>query len=137
VGLLQTGTKTMRRTAAAAMVVSFLVAVLLPLLAVADVPSLPACCRRDGAHHCAMMAKMAHAGATTAPALRTVLKLCPFRSALAAGGTQLKWYIPAALPLALSRKAQPLEERKARARIAAVEIRAHPKRGPPFCFWFS
>jgi hypothetical protein len=44
----------------------------LPALLADSESSLPACCRRDGKHHCAMMEKE-----TAGPSWRTVTRKCP------------------------------------------------------------
>jgi hypothetical protein len=53
----------MRRSTAISQLVLLLAFYAVPLLASSNV-ALPACCRRDGAHHCAMMAAVA-TGQTT------------------------------------------------------------------------
>ena len=72
-----------RRTAATLTAVLAL-SVLLPYLSLlADSESsLPACCRRNGAHHCAMMMEMARGFASQGPAFRTAACPCPLQKAL-------------------------------------------------------
>src|SRR5580704_10938164 len=49
----------MRRSFAILMILLFGLGPLTATLEASDDASLPACCRRHGAHHCAMMARMA------------------------------------------------------------------------------
>jgi hypothetical protein len=96
--------------------------------------SLPACCRRNGAHHCAMAAQVAAMGGHSSPDPRpafTVPLTCP--------------YYPGARPLlvtavhALAANASPVPGLRARSFAPAAgralalssPSRNHPGRGPP------
>ena len=57
---------------------------LLPLWSADWEPSLPACCRRDGGHHCAMLADMAPSSAAQDATFRAARGRCPYQKALTA-----------------------------------------------------
>lgn len=96
--------------------------------------NLPACCRRNGAHHCAMAAQMAAmmaaewAGKTTIGAPDT----CPYYP-----GPSLALLMPAAHAVAAEAEAPPLFETTTMAvqpaQPASLSIPVHPHsgRGPP------
>lgn len=72
----------MKRILSAA-IVGVLLAPLLPLFGAANSESsLPPCCRRDGKHHCAMMAAIMNRQQRSqhSPAFRSVPEQCPFRA---------------------------------------------------------
>lgn len=91
--------------------------------------ALPACCRRDGKHHCAMAGMMM---AQVPSNYRTVAEKCPFSPF---AGVALM------LPHALGRSAEALLSRTAKVPSAVVRDaeagyrvsfhRARQKRGPP------
>ncbi len=93
-----------------------------------DQSNLPACCRRDGKHHCAMMAGMEESQGT---AFRATPEPCPFRS-LASSTPLTVGYLPqassrlfvqAVTELAFSPQPRP----EFHSEVAAN----HHKRGPP------
>lgn len=91
--------------------------------------NLPACCRRDGKHHCAMMMAAEHASSDHRFA--SVPETCPFRDAVING---CRTAVSLASP-ALSHFAELIsyhahhEQVFAAARVS--EARSHQKRGPP------
>ncbi len=48
-----------------------------PALLADSAPNVPACCRRDGKHHCAMMDSPGEPSSSTGPALNAVQQKCP------------------------------------------------------------
>src|SRR6266851_4873671 len=48
-----------------------------PALFADSAPSVPACCRRDGKHHCAMTSEPGEASPSTAPAISALQRRCP------------------------------------------------------------
>lgn len=65
----------MRRTLAAFLVTLFSLPLIAPALAsVPDDSQLPACCRRDGKHHCAMNMEVGN----IPPSSRVVSEKCPY-----------------------------------------------------------
>lgn len=117
----------MRRAVALLVSVVFGLLTIAPLLAANAEPDVPACCRRDGKHHCAM-AGMARTG-TNGPAFQA---RCPYPSQIGVRGYTPVSSTPAVsqsierteLPaIRLAEKSQPLANRPARG--------ASLKRGPP------
>ncbi len=49
----------------------------LPALLASPESNLPACCRRDGKHHCAMMETLENQQENAGPSWKTVAKKCP------------------------------------------------------------
>jgi len=95
---------------------------------------LPACCRRHGAHHCAMssgmMARMLEAASGSTPTV-TAPPTCPFFPGYATPATSTLLalaLVPGNMPALLARAT-----RTASGRLAAScpIIRSHAGRGPP------
>jgi len=111
-------------------VLLFLLAPSFVWLAMPDPQSaLPSCCRRDGKHHCAMMAM--GEPQENAPSLRASSPQCPYRSVL---GTPMGRGI-AGLPIRFAFFTETVGQSD---RIVQVlvdarvsEARSHLKRGPP------
>jgi hypothetical protein len=74
----------MRRLLSISMALFLGVTPLLGTLGAGDDSSLPACCRRHGAHHCAMTTKMAKALTDGIPAVTTPMS-CPLFPGFLAG----------------------------------------------------
>ncbi len=123
----------MRRALAILLVLSFSLGPLAATLEAGDDARLPACCRRHGAHHCAMSASMASVLAeaatgrsiVTAPATcpafpGSLAAIAPAPQALAASAVSL----PALLP-------QPHSPAALRASAQLSQIRTRAGRGPP------
>jgi hypothetical protein len=90
--------------------------------------SLPACCRRDGKHHCAM--RMAIPVEDGKPAFRTTPEACPYRT-----GALFPNRITPSLPTAVSRFAFLADPRflpsSTPAEVSSVTWPFHSGRGPP------
>jgi hypothetical protein len=91
--------------------------------------TLPACCRRDGKHHCAMMA------AAPEPLPDTQIKaeapVCPFRSQASITAFALA-YLPAASATHFAGlESHPAIHEQTHAALRVSETRSHQKRGPP------
>jgi hypothetical protein len=95
---------------------------------------LPACCRRLGAHHCAMAAEMARAMAQvpsgSAPMVTAPLTcpLYPGPAALMAGPAPALVRLAAAMPALHRRAFTPATRRTA---VSSRSALAHAGRGPP------
>lgn len=90
---------------------------------------LPACCRRDGKHHCAMMA------VTVEPSSELQIKaeppVCPFRSQ-ASTAAFATTYLPVASAVHFAGlESHPAIHEQTRASLRVSEVRSHQKRGPP------
>ncbi len=103
----------MRRPLAILMVLFFALGPLQGVLGASDDSRLPACCRRNGAHHCEMNAEMMAAmhriyGSTPAFAAPST---CPMFPGLGAGYTTLPQLVmptPAGLPVLREQNLSPL-----------------------------
>lgn len=117
---------TMRRTLATLLVLVFGLPLVAPaFLSVASRSELPACCRRNGAHHCAM------SGMSVPPQYRTVSSNCPWYPA-----GHLRLMMPhavatqsAAVARYVAHPAEVVREAEAGYRISCERTRQ--KRGPP------
>jgi hypothetical protein len=118
------------RKLAANTVLLFLLAPSFVWLAMPDSQStLPACCRRDGKHHCAMMA-IAEAG-QEAPSLRAPSPQCPYRSLL--GAPMGRSIAGPPIRFAFLTETVSHSDRIVQVHVSArvSEARSHLKRGPP------
>ena len=129
-------TQTVRRLLAISLLLFFALPVISPLLALTSAPgaNLPACCRRNGKHHCMMSTEMAQAmngTQTNGTQVNVVPAKCPFypTAANTAQHHELSFHT-AALAFAeiVSHPAIHLQT-EARARVALDCARQ--KRGPP------
>ena len=121
----------MKNTAAGALMLSILAPIFVWLAIPNTEAALPVCCRRDGKHHCAMMAMMEELAKDATPSIRDSSSMCPYRNAMS-------------LPSARSIAGQPVSftfftqtvsqsDRIVQALVSArvSEARSHLKRGPP------
>jgi hypothetical protein len=115
--------------------IAVLLAVIAPsFLIFADLNSsqpakLPACCRRDGNHHCAMMATAVEPASETQA--KSLPPVCPFRSqaSLVAFGMA---YVPASSSgYFAGLESHPAIHAQTFAALRVSEMRSHQKRGPP------
>jgi hypothetical protein len=89
---------------------------------------LPACCRRDGKHHCAMMDA---AGFSSEREMRALPEQCPFRTQAVTLG-HVTSYLPGASAVHYSElTSHPAIHAQVRAAFRISEERTHQKRGPP------
>ena len=123
----------MRAWVAAALVACFALPVLLPYVSPDAESSLPPCCRRNGAHRCAMAMRMA---AEQTPdgrtlAFRTPAVRCPFQKALASAyrSTLYPAFSVASVSAVSSYR---FTQTYASFPRSSTGTRSHYKRGPPF-----
>jgi hypothetical protein len=122
----------MRRLLAALLLLAFASPLVLPLFAATADPeaSLPACCRRPGHHHCAMM--MAMLAAMNHPAFST--PPCPLYPTAAAPVRTAPAYITALPPLSVAIHREPAPPTATPLRAKHFLIPSHFTRGPPTRF---
>ena len=100
-------------------------------LAGSDESRLPACCRRHGAHHCAMPAGLRSRMAASSEPLLAAPSTCPSFPAFASTCPAPAHALPASassMPVLLARQHSPAASRAA-ARLSQIRTRAG--RGPP------
>jgi|GEM_PF-1341581 len=111
----------------------FLLPLFIPFFSFGSESTLPACCRRDGKHQCAMSARLRESvqSGSSEPVVRDVTSPCPYRSRLLMAFISRVLLVPCAPVFsgqAFSYTAPGLESILL-ARLSA--IRGNPKRGPP------
>jgi hypothetical protein len=123
-----------RRTLSILLLAFFALPTFAPLLAMSGTSesNLPACCRRNGHHHCAMSAEERGKLVTDAPQYQAPLETCPYhRESLLTPHAQQFAITTGSVVFAQRSDLQlKVGEAEAIARISAH--RAHQKRGPPF-----
>ncbi len=99
----------LKRLIANSMLVILIASLLAPLALGFQQSSVPACCRRNGKHHCMSGMSGMMASNDKAPAFRTIPTRCPFRSTVATlvpaaeaqvGRTRTSTYVPPSALLA-------------------------------------
>lgn len=99
-----------------------------------DDPTLPACCRRSGAHHCAMsphMAAMMEQAASGSDATLTAPATCPLFPGFMAGPATPAHALPASQLDLPAPHLQVLTFVHGRVEPRLTPIRTHAGRGPP------
>jgi len=123
----------MRRSLSIFLILFFWLGPLAAILPVSDESRLPPCCRRHGAHHCAMSMRMAamKAQAASGKPFFTAPATCPLFPGYTAAPVStipaLAAY-PARLPVLL---AQPHSPAAGRAAARLRQVRTRAGRGPP------
>jgi hypothetical protein len=122
----------MRRVPAILLVFLFGFSLIGPALFVDAESNLPACCRRDGKHHCGMLDRDMVETSSSGPALDVLRTKCPL---FPSGGAVLPNYgvaLPGAPRMAaISIAVAILSPAQAEAGYRISLNRAHHKRGPP------
>jgi len=119
----------MRRASAISVVAAICFSLIAPLAFVSPESNLPACCRRHGAHHCAMA--MDASASTTQPSFRPVLQRCPsFPIATATSGGACAFVKDSTTPFALA-VSHPSKRPQTEAFYGISFSRSRLKRGPP------
>jgi hypothetical protein len=113
-----------------------------PLFAMAggDAGNLPACCRRDGKHHCMMMAGMvmdssnaasASSNPGTQPTVAIVTEPCPYGPQGLPGSVHRDWQLDTASAVFAGLMAHPSGSPQTESKCRVSSLRARHKRGPP------
>ncbi len=125
----------MRRFLAIVIVLILGLPAVTPLLALsaAGDPSIPACCRRDGKHHCMAMGGMTSTVSSTNSEARTATlsERCPFGSHALPGTPHPEWTLSTSAAIFAGVVAHPsvAPQTESKRRISAD--RSRQKRGPP------
>ena len=122
----------MRRVPAILLVFVFSFSLIGPALFVDAESNLPACCRRDGKHHCGMTDRDMAEALSSGAAVDALRAKCPF---FPSGGAVLPQpgaaLLAACHPVCASLLSQPTVPAHAEAGYRISLNRAHHKRGPP------
>jgi hypothetical protein len=105
----------------------------LPVLLAGSESALPACCRRDGKHHCAMLEMLEKQQENTGPGWKTVARKCPlFPKSTVAFLADRGTPAPTATVAGLISK-HPVSKAQTEIRYRISHSRTRQKRGPPSC----
>jgi len=117
----------MRRLLSILLLAAFGLPVIAPALALGEAPDahLPACCRRNGAHHCTMRLP----SSTNAPALSSICPRFPQPSATTPTGTSTALASVTTVQLFELTSLTPTQRAEAQRRLSRE--RSRHKRGPP------
>jgi hypothetical protein len=121
------------RAASVVLLAIFLLPLFTPFFNLGSESSLPACCRRDGKHQCAMSARFRqpvlsiHSG----PIVRALTPTCPHRSRLLMPLVSRVLFVPSAQAFSAPAVSYPKLNLETVRLIRLSEFRSHRKRGPP------
>jgi hypothetical protein len=123
----------MKRALSISLIVLFWLSPFAPMLEASDDARLPACCRRHGAHHCAMTVETASALGSPASrnAVLTAPSTCPAFPASAAGTAPSPPALAASSVCPPALLAQPHSHAASRASARLSNLRTRLNRGPP------
>lgn len=119
----------MRRSIATGLLCLFNTLWIAPLVSSDPHSNLPACCRRDGKHHCSMM-QMTEQSAG-GPNSRAVTPKCPLFPKTVPLAHRIQLYALATRSLLGSIVDQPAAPAQAEIQYRVSSARAHQERGPP------
>jgi hypothetical protein len=123
----------MLRATASAVIAFLLLPLCLPFVQPDTESSLPACCRGNGKHHCAVMARLrsSEQSQTAGPALRSAKDACPFRSLLFVRAAPHGMGVPAHPTWRTQVVSHPRVILQAVLQARNSEARNHHERSPP------
>lgn len=122
----------LQRAAAVVLCVCFLAPLCQPLLSPEPNAALPYCCRRNGKHHCAMLARhpALQRPRASEPRFTRALESCPYRAALYARIARRPIASPQSLAFYMETDSHPAISADVEA-LAHVFQSRHFQRGPP------
>ena len=121
------------RVVSAVLLAFFLLPLFIPFFNLGSESTLPACCRREGKHQCAMSARFQEPvpSASSEPVVRAAIPVCPYRSRLLMPIVSRMLFAPCAPAFSVpsvSSAALGVET----IRVARIsDFHSHLKRGPP------
>ncbi|MFI5093006.1 MAG: hypothetical protein ACHQIK_06155 [Candidatus Acidiferrales bacterium] len=121
------------RAMSGALLAFFLLPFFVPFFNPGSESNLPACCRRDGKHHCAMLARMQQPAlsASSGPIVRSELPVCPYRSRLLAPFASRMLFAAPAAAFSAPSVSHPAPGLETILLARIFDFRSHRKRGPP------
>jgi len=122
----------MRRTVCLGLILLFWLGPLAAILPANAETRLPVCCRRDGAHHCAMSASVAtyQSSSATESALRAPVRCSSYPGNMLASTKPVEALTASATDLSVP-LARPHSPAAIRAAVRTSELRIRSNRGPP------
>lgn len=127
----------MRRLLALAIAVLIVLPAISPLFALSSGgdPSRPACCRRDGKHHCMLLDMQNIGSATSSSETRvtavTVSERCPYGAKTLPGSTHPDWSLQTSEAVFAGIAAHPSIAPQTESKRLISADRSRQKRGPP------
>lgn len=111
----------------------FLLPLFIPFFNPGSESTLPACCRRDGKHHCTMSAGLRGSvqSASSEPIARPAISVCPYRSRLLMPFISRVLSVPCAVAFSGRTISYPAPDLETIVLARFSEIRSNLKRGPP------
>jgi len=111
----------------------FLLPLFLPFFNSGSQSTLPACCRHDGKHHCAMSAPLRQSvlSASSEPVIRDVTPPCPYRSRLLMAFISRVLFVHRASVFSGQGVSYPAPSLETSVNALLSEIRSNLQRGPP------
>lgn len=96
-------------------------------------PNLPACCRRDGKHHCMLEMSGMTSSASSKSQLKTVMltERCPYGSKSLPGTPHPDWSLSTSAAIFAGVVAHPSVAPQTESQLRVSEDRSRQKRGPP------
>ncbi|QHS53506.1 hypothetical protein [Edaphobacter sp. 12200R-103] len=124
----------MRKVLAIALMAIFGMPLFAPLVASGALSeaSLPACCRRNGKHHCSMTMRNGGFLADHAPAWQAPLERCPYYPARTTTSPSSTLAMIAAPSIFAELVSHPTGHAQTESKLRISRDRARQKRGPPF-----
>ena len=93
--------------------------------------NLPACCRRNGKHHCMMSLSERERLVTRAPEFRAPVDKCPYCPAAVVFGSGTRFVPPPSQAIFAALIAHPAVFAQTRSKLRISRTRSRQKRGPP------
>ena len=114
----------------------FLLPLFIPFSSFGSETTLPACCRRDGKHHCAMSARLRESvqSASSEPIARAATPVCPYRSRLLMPFVSRVLFVPSAPVFSVPGVSYPALGLETILLARLSGFRSHRTRGRPSLF---
>jgi hypothetical protein len=111
----------------------FLLPLLMPFFSLGSESTLPACCRRDGKHQCAMASlfRQSVLSASSEPIVRALTPACSYRARLLMPFVSRVFFVPSAQAFSVPAISYPELSLETVLLARHSEFRSHRKRGPP------
>jgi hypothetical protein len=119
----------MRRSIAISLLMLFSWTLIAPLIAQEPEANLPACCRRNGKHHCMMRMMKQRSGIQKG--FSTVSQKCPYCPVGVCAAYSPTYKPEAAAAYYAEAVFYPAPAQRTSAHYRSSFLRSHPKRGPP------